>query len=254
MHGPLRVLKALYPEGLAVCHHVLVHPPAGLVGGDELALDIELAPGAHALLTTPGATRFYRSRGEEACQSVQARLADGARLEWLPLETLVYDGALAVNQQQFSLAPGAQMFGWDVLALGLPAAAAPFTRGHVRQSVEVTDAWREAGRIAADDVLLRQSPVGLGGRSAMALLWWAAGDSLPAAEVQRALQAAWEAVGSLPAGSAVVAGATQVGPRVVVLRALGERTEPLFDLLKRVRSAWRTALWGLPGGDPRVWS
>src|SRR5690349_14698982 len=86
--GPLRVLQRLYPEGPGVCHHVLVHPPGGIVGGDVLALEAVLHEGTHALITTPGATRFYRSAGETAMQTVQARVARGARLEWLPLETL----------------------------------------------------------------------------------------------------------------------------------------------------------------------
>ena len=124
-HGPLRVLQRLYPEGDAVCHQVLVHPPGGVVGGDVLALDATLAPGSHALITTPGATRFYRSAGPLAQQQVTATLADGARLEWLPLETIAYRRCQVDNRLTFNLAPGAQMIGWDVLALGLPAADQP---------------------------------------------------------------------------------------------------------------------------------
>ena len=90
--GPLRVLRRLYPEGPRICHHVLVHPPGGIVGGDVLSVDAHLDEGYHALITTAGATRFYRSAGATAVQHVRTRVAPGARLEWLPLETLAYGG------------------------------------------------------------------------------------------------------------------------------------------------------------------
>ena len=84
--GPLRILQSLYPEGDRVCHNVLVHPPGGLVGGDTLDLEVNVGPQAHGLLTTPGATRFYRSAAEPARQNTYLRLAAGARLEWLRLQ------------------------------------------------------------------------------------------------------------------------------------------------------------------------
>ena len=90
--GPLRILQSLYPEGNAVCHNVLVHPPGGLVGGDTLEIQVTGATGSHGLVTTPGATRFYRSDGATALQDTHIHLASGARLEWLPLETLCYSG------------------------------------------------------------------------------------------------------------------------------------------------------------------
>ena len=118
--GPLRILQSLYPEGDAVCHNVLVHPPGGLVGGDTLAVDISAAGGSHGLVTTPGASRFYRSEGEPAVQHTRIRAAAGARVEWLPLEALYYSGCLAENRVQLALEPGAELMGWDIAALGLP--------------------------------------------------------------------------------------------------------------------------------------
>src|SRR3982751_3783051 len=128
--GPLRVLRALHPEG-GVCHSVLVHPPGGIVGGDVLSIAISLASGAHALVTTPGATRFYRSAAAEASQSLEVVAAAGSRLEGLPagagrrecrpLETIAYSACDASNRVRFALAAGAETIGWDVTALGLPA-------------------------------------------------------------------------------------------------------------------------------------
>mgnify|MGYP002661725799 CR=1 FL=1 len=102
-NGPLRILQSLYPEGDAVCHNVLVHPPGGLVGGDTLEIQVSAATGTHGLVTTPGATRFYRSDGALALQDTQIHLAAGARLEWLPLETLCYSGCQAENRLQATL-------------------------------------------------------------------------------------------------------------------------------------------------------
>ncbi len=135
--GPLRVLASLCPEGNAICHNVLVHPPGGLVGGDVLAIDLTLDPGAHALVTTPGAARFYRSTGATATQRLRASLAEGARLEWLPLETIAYSGCLGENLMRFELAPGAEVIGWDLLALGLPASEQAFARGRFTQCIEL---------------------------------------------------------------------------------------------------------------------
>src|SRR4051812_35321945 len=84
--GPMRILQTLYPEGDAIAHNVLVHPPGGLVGGDTIDIDVHAAEGTHAVITTPGAARFYRSEGQDAVQRTRLKVAQGARLEWLPLE------------------------------------------------------------------------------------------------------------------------------------------------------------------------
>jgi urease accessory protein len=109
--GPLRVLKALYPEGDAVCHHVLVHPPGGIAGGDHLDIEVDVGEGAHALITSAGAARFYRSDAQPAAQVARLQVQRDARLEWLPLETIAFPGCRARNQVQFELTPGAQCLG-----------------------------------------------------------------------------------------------------------------------------------------------
>ena len=249
--GPLRVLQRLYPEGPGVCHHVLVHPPGGIVGGDVLALEAVLHEGTQALITTPGATRFYRSAGETAAQTGHARVAGGARLEWLPLETLAYSGCLAENRLRFDLDAGAEMIGWDVLALGLPAAGQAFEQGSFLQQLDLPGVWMERGLIEASDRRLLDSPVGLAGQRVLATLWFAAGSALEPARREMLLEAAREACRGDPLDA--FSGTTSPHGEVVVLRALAPRVEPAMQLLQRVRAAWRTQCWALPDCTPRVW-
>lgn len=249
--GPLRVLQPLHPEGPGVCHHVLVHPPGGIVGGDTLALQLSLADGSHALLTTPGATRFYRSAGPLALQTVDATLGDGARLEWLPLETIAYTGCEAENRMRFDLVPGAEMIGWDLLALGLPAAGAGFGSGRIVQHVELPGRWLERGRVDARDLRLLDSPLGWAGQRVLATLWFAAGGALADRRRDGLLDAARDASAAHPL--APTAGSTAPQDGVVVLRVLAARVEPAMQLLTQVWSRWRELAWGLAPCAPRVW-
>lgn len=274
--GPLRVLQRLYPEGDAVCHHVLVHPPGGLVGGDELDIDAQVGAGAHAVLTTPGATRFYRSEQGPAVQRTRLRLARGARLEWLPLETLAYDGCVGENHLTLDLAPGAQAMGWDILALGLPAAEQAFARGSFLQHLHWPGRWLERGRIAAQDHRLRESPLGWAGRGVLAMLWFAVAEGPPPdtrapgstacvemppgaspgpwPDTHHALPARLAAAAQPLVEAEPLAGVTCPHPDVVVVRLLADRVEPAFALLRQVRAAWRRQAWGLDEHPPRIWS
>lgn len=250
--GPLRVLQRLYPEGDAICHHVLVHPPGGIAGGDVLEIDASLAPGTHAVVTTPGATRFYRSTGAPAVQRARTRVQAGARLEWLPLETLAYDCCIAENHLQLELEPGAQALGWDVLALGLPAADAPFARGSFLQHLEWPGHWLERARIAAGDTLLLDSPLGWAGHRVLGTLWFAGLGPREAGLREQLLDGARAAIDAVPSGTP--AGATSPHSGLVVVRVLAPRVEPAMRLLQAVRAAWRVAAWGLQARPPRVWA
>ena len=254
--GPLRVLQRLYPESPRVCHHVLVHPPGGIVGGDTLEVDIDMAPGSHALLTTPGATRFYKSDQHEARQSLVARVAEGARLEWLPLETLAYRGCQAVNTLRFELAPGAEMMGWDVLALGLPAASEAFDdpafpRGRYTQEIELPGVWLERGTVSASDALLLGSQLGWGGHRVMATLWFAAGTALSRDRREALLDATRTMQTDSPLAG--TSGSTSPNEQLVVLRVLAHRVEPAMALLQRVWGSWRERAWDIAPCPPRVW-
>jgi urease accessory protein len=248
--GPLRVLKALYPEGASICHHVLVHPPGGIVGGDELAIEVDVGPGAHAVISTPGATRFYRSAGPAARQEASLSVAAGARLEWLPLETIAYPGCRAENRVTLALAPGAETIGWDLLALGLPASDAAFDHGEFTQHLHWPGRWLEHGRLAGSDRRLLASPLGLAGHSVMATAWFAAGDGGDAARSVALLDVARETLDGI---EGALQAATTPAPGLVLVRLLAERVEPAFGALQALRAAWRRAAWGLPGAALRIW-
>lgn len=249
--GPLRVLQSLYPEGGGICHNVLVHPPGGLVGGDTLDIAMSVGPGAHGVVTTPGASRFYRSDGEPATQSAVLRLAGGARLEWLPLEALCYSGCIARNTVRLELEPGAEAIGWDLTALGLPGAKQPFLQGSYRQHLELPGVWLERGLIEASDQRLLDSPAGFGGHRCIATVYFAAGEALDRGRRDAALDAARQALARHPG---VAAGATAPNAQVVAVRMLAPLVEPAMALAREVRDAWRAALWKLPPVQPRIWS
>ena len=250
--GPLRILQSLYPEGDAICHNVIVHPPGGLVGGDTLAVNITLASGAHALVTTPGATRFYRSDGDAAVQKTTITVAENARMEWLPLESIAYSGCLAENRLRLELAPGGELVGWDVTALGLPAANQPFVAGSFSQHIELPGVWLERARIRASDDLLLNSQLGLAGQRCVGTLFFVTGQELERNRRQDALDAARAVIAEHPMANN--AGATSPDRRVVVVRVVAPVVEPVLNLLKQVRRAWRQQLWGMQSEAPRVWA
>ena len=251
-NGPLRILQSLYPEGEAICHNVIVHPPGGLVGGDTLDMTFTAGPGAHGLVTTPGATRFYRSAGAPAQQRTELLLHADARIEWLPLEVICHSGCLAENRLTMRLAPGAELMGWDVTALGLPAAGQPFGQGSLCQHIEVPGVWLERARIAAADTLLMDSPLGLASHRCMATLFFVAGSPLVRSRRQEALDAARQVIESHPLMA--TAGATSPNGQVVVVRVLAPLVEPAMQLLRQVWQAWRGHFWQLGSALPRIWS
>lgn len=129
--GPLSVQRPFYPEG-DLCHVYLLHPPGGVAGGDRLDIKADAAAGSSALITTPGAGKFYRSAGPLAEQSVRLRIGEDASLEWLPQENILFPGAQVRLETRIELAPGARFIGWDMHCLGLPANDERFANGRAR--------------------------------------------------------------------------------------------------------------------------
>ena len=235
--GPLVVQKALYPEGDAVCHAIVVHPPAGIAGGDELELNARSAEGAHALLTTPGAGKWYRSAGPWASQTLRFEVT-GA-LEWLPQETIVFDGAMARLATQVRLHGDARYVGWEILCLGRTGSGERFGKGEIRLDSSVLRdgklLWLERGRIAGGGALL-DSPAGLQGKPVCATLV-AAGPRIDLAACRE--------VESLAV--------TQL-PGVLVARYLGDSSAEAKRLFAQLWSVLRPALFGRAAQMPRIWS
>ena len=233
--GPLRVLQNLYPKGHAVCQNVLVHPRGGLVGGDLLGIRVQAHAGAHGLITTPGANRYSRS---------------GARLEWLPQETICYNACLAENRLTLALEPGAELLGWDVTALGLPHAGQPFVQGRFHQHLELPGVWLERGTIAASDSRLLDSPVGLAGQRCMALAFFITGNPMERSRRLQALDCARAAIANHRL--AATAGVISPHAQVLVARALAPMVEPAMSLMRQVWASWPANLWEKTAQSPRI--
>ncbi|MEP7208096.1 MAG: urease accessory protein UreD [Casimicrobiaceae bacterium] len=246
--GPLRVQKALHPEGAAVCQVVILHPPSGIAGGDTLDVAIDVGPAAHAQLITPGATRWYRSAGLDARQSMVARVGDGGALEWLPHEAIVFDRARARMQTRLELAGSAVAIASDVVCLGRVASGETFAAGHVRQRFELVRdgalVWAERNVLDAQDAV-RWANIGLGGRHAFGMLLVAA-PAIPG----KWISAARDVGSDLAIGDAAV---THV-PGALLARCRSDSATTAVDWLRRVWIALRPLVLTRPAVLPRLWA
>jgi urease accessory protein len=138
--GPLYVQKPFYPEGKDTAHIYLLHPPGGLVSGDNLTIDIDVTDKASTVMTTPGAARLYRARESDSVQRQQINLhiKQDASLEWFPMETIVYNGAEAELTTTIDLAENSTYMGWEITCLGLPASDKPMESGYFQQRYKIT--------------------------------------------------------------------------------------------------------------------
>lgn len=251
--GPLRILQSLYPEGDAICHNVMVHPPGGLVGGDTLDIAVSVAEGAHGLISTPGATRFYRSAQDEATQNVVLRLAPGARLEWLPLETIAYSACRAVNRMTLEIAPGAELIAWDCVAFGLPAANAPFVSGRYLQHLQWPGVWLERAQVRAEDQRLLDSPLGMAGHRCMATMVVACGTAMTRDRREMLLDVL--RAQEPPATDGTLHwGVTAPNDHMITVRVLAPVVEPAMQLLRGLWAAVRPRFWNVGAQPPRIWS
>ena len=245
--GPLAVQKALYPEGEAICHAIVLHPPGGIAGGDQLEISVAVQTQAHALLTTPGATKWYRSGGAQASQCIDISVGAQAVCEWLPQENIFFESAQAHNGLRVDLAAGAVFCGWDVVCLGRIASGERFGTGRLRQHLRLargaTALFEELGTLEGG-AALRDSPVGLAGYPVYATFL------LAGAAVDREVLEACRAI--VPAGDCKWGMSAM--DDVLVVRCLGRSAHSLREYFMKLWARLRPGYAGASARAPRIWA
>ena len=247
--GPLRVQKPLYPEGPEICHVVVIHPPGGLADRDDLSIRLTLEQGAHSVLTTPGATKWYKAK-EGSTLRVTIVLQRGAILEWLPNENIYFAGTSARTTLRIELAAEAIACGWDINMLGRIASGESWETGVLRAATEFTRddgslIWSERTLLQAGSELVR-APQGLGHYPIFGTLWCVGGKSQP--DLIGTLAA------KLPFTSELRAGISLLPDGVLLVRAVGRQIEPVRSLMIDCWSRIRPMVVGRNAQALRLWS
>lgn len=242
--GPLTIQRAFYPEG-APCHLYLLHPPGGVVGGDRLDIEIQVAGGAHALITAPGATKFYRSAGPLSRQSQRLRVAAGGTLEWFPHNNIFFPGACCALDTRVELAGNARFIGWEIHCLGRPAIGERFHEGRAEMALTLVRDGRplllERLRVEGESSL--DGRAGLRGFPVCATLVMTGGDPDSLVVARRRIGAD----PGFPVGTTLIAD-------LLLVRALAPAVEPVSQLFMGLWADLRPGLLGLPASPPRIWA
>ena len=249
-YGPLRVQKPLYPEGARVCHAIVLHPPGGVVGGDQLQIDAQVGTGASAFMTTPGAAKWYKANGQVSRQDVQLDVGAQASLEWLPQETIFFDAAQVQLDNAITVGKGGTYIGSEIFCFGRTASGEVFRSGRVDQRTSIRLdgrlVWFEQARLTAGGSNMT-SALGMAGKSVCATLI-AVGAAVPSALIDT-IRA--EGARCLNDGDAF--GATWFKSAVVV-RYLGNSSEMARRLLTHAWQQLRPAISGRDAILPRIWT
>ena len=248
VQAPLKVQRPFYTEGPEVCHSAILHTAGGIVGGDRLSLDFHLGDRAHALITTAAAGKVYRSQGLEAQQTINIQIAPGACCEWLPQETIIFNGANYRQDLRVELAPGATWAGWEITRFGRTARGERFEQGHWRSRTEV---WQQNHPLWIDSQFLQggspmlDHPHGLAGYPVVGSLAWV-GDSVSSDKVAQARQL-WST-----ATRRGEAGVTRLS-QGMLCRYRGPDTWEARSWFMEVWNLLRSAFLGRAARPPRVW-
>jgi urease accessory protein len=242
--GPLTVQRPFYPEDGA-CHVYLLHPPGGVVGGDQLDIEVDVREGAHALVTTPGAAKFYRSAGPQARQRLRLRVHQGGVLEWFPQESILFPGARLDSHHQIELRGSAHFLGWEIQSLGRPVIGERFTSGTADLGFAVL---REGRPLLAERLRLHaegdlDGPSGLRG-------YPVGGTFLATASTGEDLKVCRDAL--QPSGELLVA-LTRVED-LLVGRCLAGSVEPVHQIFSALWGILRPRLLDCEARRPRIWA
>ena len=245
--GPLLVQKVLYPEGPCRAQAIVLHPPGGIAAGDHLCVDVTARADAHALITAPGATKWYRSGGSDAASSACLVVGPHGALEWLPREAIVFDGARLQARLAIDVAAQGCAIGWEIWCLGRIASGERWRQGRIALETKLRVAgrlrWEERGVLTSDSALLGDA-AGYAGYPVHGTLW-AAGP-----EASRALLDACRGVKLEGDGRGAV---TQL-PQLLLARYLGKSTEAAFQWFATIWALLRPEYLGCEAVRPRIWN
>ena len=247
--GPLRVQKALFPEGNDICHSIIIHPPAGIAGGDTLEIDVFVGSECHAVLSTPSASKWYKSFNNPATQSIQFELGANAKLDWLPQENLFFKGADAKVLTKLNLQSSSSFIGWDAAMLGRHASGEEWSKGHVHIGNQIYRdgklLWIENGQIDAEDMHYKSLPQ-IGSWPVFATLW-AVGPAC-----SRTL--AESLSNMMPWTDALRSGVTYLPQGVLLARAVSNDIELTRNWMINTWSILRPLVHGVPAKSLRLWA
>ena len=253
-HDPMRVLFPA-PEAGDSSLAVLVTTSGGLVAGDRIRVAVRLDAGAFAHVTASAAEKIYRSTGRTTGIAQDLAVDEGAWLEYLPPETILFDGARLRRHTTVTLAPGAGFLGGGIIVFGRRARGEGFTHGLLHEEWQVKRdgalIWGDALHLDGEIAAIIADPACFDGAAACATLILAppAGDLAGFVTAARAVQQQSQRRSPSPG---LRAGVTALGG-VVVARWLGPDALVLRRAFADLACHWREAAMGLPAHLPLLW-
>ena len=242
--GPLTIQRPFYPEG-DLCHLYLLHPPGGIVGGDQLSIEVNTDSNSSSLLTTPGATKVYRTSDHKHSTINQNFIvAEDSSFEWLPMETIVFPGANSQFSSKLLLSGNARVAAWEVYCLGRPAINESFDFGSLNFSLEL---WRDDLPILFDKLMIDKTELGniVGLRSFPVF-----GTFIISKTNKKVL----ETVRTMMIETdSCVTGVTQIED-IIIVRSLAKKTYLMQDLFKKIWQTVRPLVFNREATIPRIWA